>query len=136
MENKYTRQGDNIASEVVVSYDPSLIKKNKRKKFRTKEEKRLDEELERKLKRESMGSKLSKMGFESSLGKDERKFELQTLISKKEVITVQSGMKAMALSKGTIITYAKELGLQLWDPEEEKFVGAKEGKRVGLDIWK
>lgn len=134
MEKKFTRQGDNIASEVVVSYDPSLIKKDNRKKFRTKEEKRLDEELERKLKQESLGSKLSKMGFEASLGKDERKFELQTLINKKEVITVQSGMRAMGLAKGTIITYVKELGLQLWDPEDEKFVGAKDGKRVGLDI--
>lgn len=133
MKKKYTKQGDNIASEVIVTYDPSLIKKNKNKRPRTKEEKRLDEELERKLRSESLGNKLSKMGFESSLGKDERKFELQAKINRKEVFTVLSAMEAMALSKGTIITYLKEIGLQLWDTEDEKFVGAKDGKRIGLD---
>lgn len=61
MNKKYTKQGDNIASEVIVTYDPSLIKKNKNKRPRTKEEKRLDEELERKLRNESLGNKLSKM---------------------------------------------------------------------------
>ena len=73
------------------------------------------------------------MGLEASMGKDERKFRLQSLIDKKEVVTLQSAMTAMSLAKGTIITYLKEMDLQLYDAKYNKFVGAKEGHRVGLD---
>lgn len=133
-KENYTRQGDNIASEVTVIKDPSIINTQNKKRFRTREEKLLDLEYAKQQKRDQSGGKLAKMGFESGLGKDERKFELKSLINKKKVITLQSGMQAMGLSKGTIITYAKELELQLWDPEDNKFVGAKNGQRVGLDI--
>ena len=73
------------------------------------------------------------MGLESSLGKDQRKFQLQALIDKKEVITLQSAMQAMSLAKGTIITYLREMDLQLYDAKDNKFVGAKEGKKIGID---
>ena len=133
-KKKFTQQGDNIASEVTVSYDPSLIKKRPKGDTRTAEEKRIDEENEKRLQRQSLGgSQLSGLGLESSLGKDQRKFQLQALIDKKEVITLQSAMQAMSLAKGTIITYLREMDLQLYDAKDNKFVGAKEGKKIGID---
>jgi len=76
---------------------------------------------------------ISNMMLESSLGKDERKFQLKALIDQKQVVTLQSAMKAMMLSKGTVTTYLKEMGYQMWDAEKDKFVGAKDGIRVGVD---
>ena len=132
-KKRFTQQGDNIASEVTISYDPSLIKKRPKGDNRTAEEKRIDEEQERRMKAQASGSQMSGMGLEASMGKDERKFRLQSLIDKKEVVTLQSAMTAMSLAKGTIITYLKEMDLQLYDAKDNKFVGAKEGHRVGLD---
>lgn len=129
-----TRQGDNLASEVTVHYDPSIVAKyQKRKKPLTAEEKRLAKEYDEDLKRQSQGiggSRLSMMGLESSMGKDQRKFQLQTLINNKEVVTLQSAASKMGLSKGTIVTYLKELNYQMWDTDTNKFVGAKDGKEV------
>lgn len=138
-KKKYTKQGSNIASEVVISYDPSVITKNKRKTDgkdnRTAEEIRLDKENERRLQQQAtMGSRMSGMGLESSMGKDQRIYQLRTMITNKEVITLQSAMQALALSKGTIITYLKEMGMQMYDAEDGKFVGSKDGKKVGMDI--
>lgn len=74
------------------------------------------------------------MGMESSLGKDERKFQLKSAIDKGQVYTLQSAAQLLRLSEGTISQYLTELGLQLWDPKKDKFVGAKDGQQVGIDI--
>lgn len=74
------------------------------------------------------------MGMESSIAKDERKFQLQAYIEKGLIFTLQSATQVFSLSEGTIITYLKEMNLQLWDAKKSDFVGAKEGKRVGVDI--
>ena len=40
----------------------------------------------------------------------------------------------MQLSESTIISYLKDLKLQLWDAKKDKFVGEPNGQRVGIDI--
>lgn len=129
------KKEEHKASEVKVYYDPNIVKKYKGQiDKRNEEQKRLDKEYENQLGRQSNGgSRLAGMGLDASMGKDQRKFQLQSLINKKEVITLQSAMHTMGLAKGTVITYLRELNYQMWDAEENKFAGAKEGKRVGLD---
>jgi len=132
-KKRFTKQGSNIASEVTIKYDPSVITKKPKRDTRTAEEKRLDEENDKKLQQTFGGSQLSGLGLESGLGKDERIFKLQTLINKKEVVTLQSAMKALGLAKGTVTGYLKEIDVQLWDTDTQKFVGAKDGNKIGLE---
>lgn len=136
-KKKVAQQGENLASEVTISYDPRIVEEHRKKKAsRTAEEIRLDKEYEQQLERQSKGiggGRLASMGLDSSMGKDQRKFQLQSLINKKEVVTLQSAMKAMALSKSTLASYLREMGYQMWDAKESKFVGDKDGIRVGLD---
>lgn len=132
---KYTQQGTNLASEVTISYDPKIVEYYKDEiRGRNEEQKRLDEEYLKQLEKTKIGgSQLSNMGLDASMGKDQRQFQLHNLIIKKEVVTLQSAMLAMSLGKSTVITYIKELGYQMWDADTNKFVGSKDGKRVGLD---
>lgn len=120
--------------EVKMYYDPKLVEKYKKDcKGRTEEEKRIDEKHEKENRKNgSVGSSQSVMGLEASLGKDDRKFKLQSLFNRGEVFTVKSAMSELGLAKGTIHGYLRELGLQLWDTERKEFVGAKEGKRPDL----
>lgn len=74
------------------------------------------------------------MGVESSIGKDERKNRLRVYINQGEVMTLQSATNKMQLSESTIISYLKDLKLQLWDAKKDKFVGEPNGQRVGIDI--
>lgn len=63
-------------------------------------------------------SKLGRMGTESSIQKDERKFKLKALIDQKKALTVSACAKQMNLSKSTIRTYLKEMKLAIFDDEK------------------
>lgn len=120
--------------EVKMYHDPKIAEKYKKEsKGRTEEEKRIDEKHEKENRKSgTVGSSQSVMGLEASLGKDDRKFKLQSLFNRGEVFTVKSAMSELGLAKGTIQGYLRELGLQLWDTERNEFVGAKDGKRPDL----
>lgn len=60
-------------------------------------------------------SKFSRMGAESGLQKDERKFKLKTLIEQGKALTVSACAQQMRLSRHTILTYLKELKISLYD---------------------
>lgn len=134
-DKKFRQRGDNLASDVTITFEPKYIKNVHRERgdLRTEEQKRIDEANGISLESQSLGTKQSGMGLNASMGKDERKFKLQALINKKEVVTLQSAMQALGLAKGTVITYLREIDYQMWDAKDKKFVGAKEGKKVGLD---
>lgn len=120
--------------EVKMYHDPKIASLYKTKEVsRTEEEKRIDEKHEKEMRKNAaLSSQQSSMGLESSLGKDDRKFKLQSLFNKGEVFTLKSAMSELALARGTIISYLKELDLQLWDTEKKEFVGSKEGKKPEL----
>lgn len=120
--------------EVYMYHDPKIASQYKNDdRELTLEEKLIDEKQERENRKNGVtGSSQSVMGLEAGLDKDDRKFKLQSLFNSGEVFTVKSAMKELGLAKGTIHTYLRELGLQLWDTDIEDFVGAKEGKRPEL----
>lgn len=66
----------------------------------------------------------SKLGLESSLGKDERIFKLKSAVSAGKVVTVDSACKYLGLkTRKTIIEYAIEGKIELFDEINKKWVG-------------
>lgn len=110
--------------KVDISYDKSIIDTSK--VLTPEEAERVAKEY-RKEKNTLIGrDSNAKLGLESSLGKDERLFHFRTHVSNQTYITVKSAMDGMHLGRGTILKYAKETGLPIFD--EEKKVWLNEDK--------
>lgn len=69
---------------------------------------------------------LANLGLESSLKKDERKFRLLNLIDQGKVVTVQSAVDALKLTRSTILRYAKETGAVLYDEKKQVWLNSPE----------
>lgn len=109
---------------VTVEYDPSVIRKGLSAE---EAEKRKKEYLAEK--RELVGgSKLEKLGMESSLGKDERKIQLLAYFDKGEAYTLDAAAKLMNLSANTIKSYAKELGISMYDVKKGEWLEGRQSK--------
>lgn len=101
--------------EVLVEYDPTI--KGTKKQLSAKEVEDLKKEY-REEKKELIGANTqSKLGLESSLGKDERLFQLKVGFENGKYVTVGSVCNDFKLSRATIIKYAKELEISLLDEE-------------------
>lgn len=129
---KFGKKTDNKCH---VSYDPSIID-NKTIDVE-KNKKKINEEYEEKvsqLKDLSNKSKFSQASLSSSMGKDERKFKLNSLINDGKCKTLESASKLIGVSEKTIITYLKEMNIQMYDASKEKFVGSnkKDAKKVEI----
>ena len=62
-------------------------------------------------------SKLSNMALSSSMAKDERLFRMKSQIKSGKTLTVQSCQSSLGLSRGTILSYLKELNMSIYDGE-------------------
>lgn len=69
---------------------------------------------------------LTNFGLESALKKDERKFRLLNLIDQGKVVTVQSAVDALKLTRSTILRYAKETGAVLYDEKKQVWLNSPE----------
>lgn len=69
---------------------------------------------------------LANLGLESSLKKDDRKFRLLNLIEQGKVVTVQSAVEALNLTRATILSYAKETGAVLYDEQKQVWLNSPE----------
>ena len=113
-----------------VSYDPSII--DDRFKINGKTHISNKEEADKYYKEQmsqmtdlSSSSKIAKGALSSAMGKDERKFKLNSLIKTGECKTLKSASKLIGVSETTIIKYLKELNIQLYDTSKRKYVGSQ-----------
>lgn len=115
-----------ITDEVKVYIDPSLKREVKRK---TPEEIEQERKEYLKQKKALIGSdRNGKLGMESALGKDERIFKLRAGVDGGTIVTVTSACKELQLARATIIKYAKEANITLFDDEKKVWLNAEEPK--------
>lgn len=63
---------------------------------------------------------VSNMSLSMSIERDERKFRMRSEIKSGKTLTVQSCQSSLGLSKGTILTYLKELNMSICDGETKE----------------
>lgn len=107
---------DQKPNKVKVAYDPSIIKKSKKKT------------TEPKPNNESLGNSMANMGLASSLGKDERLFQLETKFDQGQIYTVSSAANLLQVTYQTAKKYAKELKIALFDDQNKKWLNGRRPK--------
>lgn len=60
------------------------------------------------------------MALSMSIDRDERKFRMANEIRTGETRTVRSCERSLMLSRGTILTYLKELNMSIYDTEKKE----------------
>ena len=106
-----------ITGEVIEGKDEKYIHKGPKKTPEQIEQERKDYLKE---KRTLIGRNTqTKLGNESAMGKDDRLFKLKAAYDNKKIITVASAVAYMGLSRATILKYAKEVNISLFDEEKK-----------------
>lgn len=112
-----------VDDSVKVEFDPKLAG-TAIKKTQSEIEKERKEYLDEK--KDLIGKNTNdKLGFESALGKDERVFQLRSGVSSGRIVTVTSACKELKLKRPTIIKYATENDITLFDDEKKVWINQK-----------
>lgn len=114
---EYNFSKEKVTDEVKVVVDKSLIHRGPKK---TEEEIAQEKKEYFSEKRNLIGRNTqTKLGNESAMGKDDRLFKLKAAFDAQKVVTVTSAVTYMGLSRATIIKYAKEINISLFDDEKK-----------------
>lgn len=126
-------KAEDIQTEVNVSnVKETLVEKTK---HLSEEEKALVDQWDKEYQKQGIHKdSLHQMGFAAALGKDERKFALQTLIEQGRVRTVSSGANTLGVSVPTIRKYLRELKLSIWDDERAQYFYTNHPDEVRYDV--
>ncbi|GFH41407.1 hypothetical protein [Pseudolactococcus insecticola] len=71
-------------------------------------------------------SKLTNYSLAANRKKEERQLELKRMFNHQEAVTTIALSKALGISEQTVIKYAKELDLAIYNPQNKTYIGSKE----------
>ncbi len=109
-----------ISDVVIEGKDESYIRKGPKKTEEQIEQERKEYLSE---KRNLIGHNTqTKLGNESAMGKDDRIFKMKAAFNSQKIITIASAVDYMGLSRATIIKYAKEANISLFDEVKKVWI--------------
>lgn len=120
------KQSENEQSgPVIVTYDPSVIRKNKKSKEQIEREKKAYFAQ----KREMIGANTNqKLGLESSLDRENRLFKFIKDFDDGKFVSVEAAAQYYKMSYATMKQYAKETQLMLFDNRAGKWMDGRKPK--------